>query len=975
MTYVPLQVKTSYSMLNSLNAIPKLIAKCLELGIKEIAITDSNNMFGVMEFYKECKKNNIKPIIGIELDILNSKILLYAKNYEGYQNLIKLSTIVSDRKLEIEDLTNHSNNLILVMPYSYYNKEIYNLYKEKYIGYSNIEEKEKIKEKKVYINNVSYLEKNEYIYLNYAYLIKEGKVLGDSPLDKYKDNYLKTHDEVLEVSDEEDILNTKEIANLCNVEIGYNDSLLPIYDENIDVFSYLTTLCNKGLKRRLKDNVSDVYQKRLDYELDVINKMGFCNYFLVVYDYVKYAKQNNILVGPGRGSAAGSLVSYTLGITDIDPIEYNLVFERFLNKERITMPDIDIDFDGEKRSQVIDYVVNKYGEKKVAGIITFNTLGAKQVIRDVSRVMEIKLGIVDEITKHIKFNETLTDALKNNYLKRMITSSNELKKMYDIALHLEGLPRHVSIHAAGIIMSRLSLDETIPLYRSDLGIYLTGYSMEHLEELGLLKMDFLGLKNLTLIDELINNIREKEKLNITFNNIPTNDKKALKVFHDVDTNGVFQFESTGMKQFLKEFRPTTKEDVIAAIALFRPGPMQNIPLYIKRKTGKEKIDYFHDNLKEILEPTYGVIIYQEQVMQIANILAGYTLAEADLLRRAMSKKKEDILLKEKEKFIKKSILNGYEEDLATKIYDLILKFAGYGFNRAHSVSYAIIAIKMAFLKVYFQKYFYTSLLNNVIGSEEKTKTYIFEVRSKNINILLPDINKSLAIYTSEERGIRVPLSIIKSVGNASTIEIINERNNNGPYLDFIDFVKRTSGKLSSKVITALIDAGVFSSFGETKNTLISNLDEVINYAKLAKNAGLIEVEKPLLIKDLEYDKQTLIEKELKVFGFYLSVHPVSKYKKESDIDTNRIKNYLDKRVNLTLYIEKIKETITKKNDVMAFLNCSDEFGNVIVVCFPDVYKKYNNIEKSNIIKIYGKVEKRYDEYQVIANNIEIVKEE
>ena len=549
MDYVSLQVKTSYSILNSLNNIPSLISLAKEYGYNSLAITDHNNMFGVMEFYLECKKNNIKPIIGLELNYEDKEILLYAKNNDGYKNLIKLSTIVSERSITKDDLIKYKNHLILVIPFLYYDKDIIDIYSDYYVGYNNIKDKELISDKKVFINDVSYLRKEDYYYLDYLYMIKEGKVLGEYELGLKKGKHLYSNDE-LSFLDEEDINNIKEIVNDCNVEIGYTKDLLPVYDKDIDEFEYLSILCNKGLKRRLKDNVTKVYQDRLDYELKIIKQMGFCNYFLVVWDYVKYAKLNNILVGPGRGSAAGSLVSYTLGITDIDPNEYDLLFERFLNPERVTMPDIDIDFDAEKRDEVINYVTNKYGEKKVAGIITFNTLGAKQVIRDVGRVLKIPLNLIDDLTKLVS-HDKLIDCYKEPRFNNYVNSSSNLKKLYDICLHLEGLPRHISVHAAGIIMSRKDIDETIPLYKNQLGMFVTGYSMNYLESLGLLKMDFLGLSNLTLLSNLIKEINEKEKLNITFNNIPLDNKKTLEIFRNVDTDGIFQFESPGMKRVLK----------------------------------------------------------------------------------------------------------------------------------------------------------------------------------------------------------------------------------------------------------------------------------------------------------------------------------------------------------------------------------------------------------------------------------------
>ena len=608
MKFTALQVKTSYSILNSLNDIKKLVSLAVNYGYVSLAITDDNNMFGVMEFYEECKKNNIKPIIGIELTINDSHILLYAKNNLGYKNIIKLSTITSERKITQEDLEKYKDNLILIMPFSFYDEKIFNIYKEKYIGYSNKEEKEKITLPKVFINDVSYLNPKDYIYLNYLNMIRDGKIIGEYDLNKNIGKHLLTKEEILLITDKADLDNMEYIIDSCNVELTYTEGLLPIYDKSIDSKKHLKELSIKGLNKRLNNNVPEEYHRRLEKELSVIDKMGFNDYFLIVYDYVLYAKKHNILVGPGRGSAAGSLVSYTLGITDIDPIKYNLLFERFLNVERVTMPDIDIDFDALKRQEVIDYVIDKYGEKKVVGIITFNTLGAKQVIRDVGRVLNIKLSLIDNIAK-LCTKDLKTSLEENTNLKKLINNSDELKKLYNISLHLEGLPRHISVHAAGVVMSKYDIDETIPLYKNQLGMYVSGYSKDYLEPLGLLKMDFLGISNLTLIDEVINNIRAHTNLNITFGNIPMDDPKTIHMFEIGDTEGIFQFEAPGMIKFLKKLKAKTFNDIVAATSLYRPGPMDSIPEYIERKNSKSKIDYIDDSLEDILKETYGIIIY------------------------------------------------------------------------------------------------------------------------------------------------------------------------------------------------------------------------------------------------------------------------------------------------------------------------------------------------------------------------------
>lgn len=968
MNYTALQVKTSYSILNSLNDIKKLVSKARDYGYKNLAITDEGNMFGVMEFYLECKKNDIKPIIGIELHILEYVVLLYAKNISGYKNLIKLATIVSDRELQIEDLEEYSSDLILVMPYNGYNEEIYQIYYERFIGYSNIDDRNMIHDKAVFINNVSYLNEEDNEYLDYLVMIGEGKTLGEYAFHEKTGRHLLTLEEVKTNSLEEDIINTKYISDNCNLELGYTAGLLPIYDKNINSQEHLRMLSHKGLLKRLNGNVPDEYMERLEYELRVIQEMGFSDYFLIVYDYVLYAKKNNILVGPGRGSAAGSLVSYTLGITEADPIKYNLLFERFLNKERVTMPDIDIDFDADRRQEVIDYVTEKYGEKQVVGIITFNTLGAKQAIRDVGRVLNLKSNLINSVAKMC--GSDLRQSYQDNLqLKKLIANSEDVRKMYQIALHIEGLPRHISVHAAGVVMSNRNIDEIIPLYRNQLGMYVSGYSKDYLEPLGLLKMDFLGISNLTMVSRVIEDIRNDTRLNITFSNIPFQDKKTIELFNKGDTEGIFQFESAGMIKFLKQLKANNFNDIVAAIALYRPGPMDSIPEYIRRKNGRVKIDYIHPDLEDILKETYGIIIYQEQIMQIASVMAGYSLGEADILRRAMSKKKESIMLSEREKFVNNSIKRGYDKEVAVRVYDLILKFANYGFNKSHAVAYSLIAYRMAFLKVHFYQYFMIGLLNNTINNEIKTSGYIAMLRNNKIKVKKPDINLSMSKYIITDGEIICPLSIIHNVGNNITNMILKEREK-GKFIDFIDFTKRMySQTVNRKVLESLIMASAFDSFDDNKKTLMNNLDEVLNYVELAQDAGLIEIPEPMIDKFQEYSKDELIRQEFLLFGFYLSEHPVSNYKDEHSLSTLDMNRYVDKYMELILEINNIREVVTKKNDVMAFVRASDEYKQIDLTLFPKIYKENRDIQVHDIVKVSGSVEKRLDNYQLIVTKI------
>ena len=972
--YTPLYIKTDNSLQSSLIKINDLIEYAKKNNIKSLTITD-NNMYGVMDFYKLCITNDIKPIIGLECVYNDKKIVLYAINYDGYKNLIKLCTLLSERQLEITDLEKYSKDILCITPYeslSIYN-DIKGFYKYIYVGYGKKEQLDGIKDKNtIYMNETLYLEQNDKQYIKYIDAVREGVTI-DLVSSKHLDNYILKEEE-FNSKYKESIENNHYITELCNLEIPFNQKLMPKYtnEEGVDSYSYLKKMCIEGLKKRFGNTVRQVYKDRLKYELEVINKMGFCDYFLIVSDYVKYAKENNIIVGTGRGSAVGSLVSYCLMITDVDPIKYDLLFERFLNPERVSMPDIDIDFEHEKREEVINYCINKYGSKKVVPIITFGTLGAKQALRDVAKVMDIELGLVDSLCKLIDSRKNLKDNYNENIkIKDLLDRKEELKKCFQIATKFEGLKRHTSIHAAGVVMSNIDLDEVIPLDKSH-DFYVSGYDMTYLEEIGLLKMDFLAIKYLTTIHNIIDSINKDYNLNIKFDEIPLNDQKAIDIFTKADTIGIFQFESDGMINFLRKLKVNSMDDIFAAIALFRPGPMQNIPTYINRKNGKERIDYIHPSLEPILNSTYGIMIYQEQIMQIARTMADYTLGEADILRKAMSKKKKDILLKEKETFKERAIKKGYDEKLVDRVYELMLKFAEYGFNKSHSIGYSIVAYKMAYLKAYFPKNFITYLLSMEINDSVKTKQYIYEAKKSNINILSPDINLSNKKYVIEESGIRYPLANIKNVGINATEFIIKEREN-GIYTDIYDFIRRCYGKtVTSKTLESLIYAGVFDTFGYNKKTLITNLDLIINYGELIKDLDRSFALEPEIVKCEEYDSKELMNQELNIFGFYLTNNPVTnlKIKYNNIVNLNEIDLYFDKVINIIVYVDKVKEVNTSKGDRMCFISGSDELSSADIVLFPKTYEKYNDIQIGDIILIKGKVEKRFDKHQIVVSGIE-----
>ena len=958
---IPFNIKTDASLLKSLIKIDDLINIAKEYNYEALTITD-NKMYNVMSFYHKCLISNIKAIIGIELTINNNTFLLYAKDILGYYNLVRITSL---ENITINDLT--KDGLILILPYKSFElkNELEQIFDDIYYSYENVFEYEQIKDTKcIYVNEIKALTLEDTEYLSYLDSIRTGESLEI----KYNDYYLKTKEELKKL--EKNIKYHEEIYNKCNVEINHRDDLLPKFKcpDNEDNFSYLKKLCLIGVKKKLGETVPKIYQERLKYELNVINEMGFCNYFLIVQDYVKFAKENGILVGPGRGSAAGSLVSYVLDITDVDPIKYNLLFERFLNKMRVTMPDIDIDFEFIRRQEVINYCISKYGEKKVAGIITFGTLASKQAIRDVGKVLNVSVDKIEQLTKKIDSKLNLKDNLNN--IKQYL-NDKELQKIYKVASKLEGLKRHTSIHAAGIIISNVDLNQVVPIEKKD-NMYVVDYSMEYLEELGLLKMDFLALKNLTTIQNILDSINKEQQV-IDLKDIPLNDSKTFELFQNGNTLGIFQFEKPGMIKFLKKLKPTNFEDIFAALALYRPGPMDNIDTYIKRKEGKEKIDYIDDSIEYILKPTYGIIIYQEQIMQIACTLAGYTLGEADILRRAISKKKSNVLLEEQSKFIEKTINNGHPKEVATKVFNYILKFASYGFNRSHSVAYALLSYKMAYLKAHYHEHFMKCLLSQAIGSSIDTSNYIDECKNENIKILNPNINESTNNYIVTNNGILYPLNNIKNIGSLVASSIIEERKN-GLYKDIYDFIKRTDRKIvNKKVIESLILAGTFDIFKINRKTLIDSIDIIINYGEVIKLNDDYNL-KPVLEEKNDYTTKEKMEHELALFGFYLSFNPVVEIRKKisTTISLKNIDTYFDKIVDVVVMVENYRVIESKNNTKMAFILGSDEFKKMDFVLFSNVYEIAPEINKNDIVIIRGKVEKRFDKYQIIVSKIKKV---
>lgn len=973
--YIPLFNKSNYSLLSSLLKIDDIIKYAKNNNISSISLTDVN-MYGTMEFIKKCRENDIKAIVGLNVILEKYNIVLLATSYQGYKSLIKLSTIQNERRVEEDDLKTYNADLVCLLPFEYKEniETLKKIYSNLYLGYKNKKEETEallLTSDIVFLRQNLYFNKTDSTYLPYLYRIRDGKTISEET-DYDIDDHELNIENILELTDNKGLINTMKIADSCNLVFPKATNLLPIYECN-DPATYLFELCKAGLTKRCNGEIPQEYKSRLTYELKVINEMGFSNYFLVVYDFIKFAKKNKILVGPGRGSAAGSLVAYSLGITDIDPLKYDLLFERFLNPERKTMPDIDTDFPDNRRDEVIEYVIEKYGKKRVSGIVTFGTLSAKQVIRDVSRVLNIPGYKVDSLSKFIPgFTK---DKLKDFYEKSpafrsRIDSDTSLTEMYKIALKLEGFPRHTSSHAAGIVMSRVDLDEVVPLTVGD-NMYLTSYSMEYLEDLGLLKMDFLGLKNLTIIANILTDIKNQTGTAIDFSKIPLDDKETIKIFEEANTSGIFQFESTGMRNFLRRLKPNSFEDIFAAIALFRPGAAINIDSYIRRKHGEEKIEYLDPSLESITKNTYGILVYQEQIMQVARLYANYTYGEADILRRAMSKKKIDLLKNEEEKFISKSIAAGHDKEKSKSIFELILNFAGYGFNRSHSVAYSIIAYKMAYLKCHYKTIFFANLLTNVIGSESKTHEYIMEAKANKIEVLKPTINDSGDRYLVKDNKIIYPLSNIKSIGTVVT-KSIEEAKNNQNFTDIYDCFSRLYIKgIGKKTFEVLIYANVFKEFNYNRATLIYNLDSLFNYAELTKDIDPSLVMKPEIEIQKEYRSDFLLEKEKDVFGFYLSSHPTNLFKKDNPycIPLNEIEKYFSKKVDTLILVDKIKIINTKNGEKMAFLTGSDETSTMEYTLFPKVYNEYSDIQKGDLLKVRGRVEKRLNQYQIIVEKV------
>ena len=964
--------QTEYNLLNNSIHLNDYIKKASDCSFTFLSITDKN-LHGSYKFYTECKKNNIKPIIGLELkykddDNFNSIILAYAKNNTGYKNLLKLSTFknTNDMINVIEELKKYQSGLAFIMVLDecilerYYISKAYKELDNKiqelnnigdfYLGYSYTN---RFGKKEYYKLIVNYLKERNIKCLpihNSRYLEKRDSIIYESLRKIDGSNISIKEDE--DYSFNSDPYIDSELINFINsinLDLYQTHSYLPKYPNTKGIESdiYLKSLCLKGLEKRLNNHVTKIYVDRLNYELSVIHKMGYDDYFLIVWDFILFAKKNKILVGPGRGSAAGSLVAYCLGITDVDPLKYGLLFERFLNPERISMPDIDTDFPDNKRDEVIKYVNDLYGPKKVCYISAFNTFQYKSAIRDLGKIMKFEANRIDEIGKLIE---------KNSYddLLVQFESRPEIYDFIYIIKGLEGLPRHISTHAAGIIISSFELDDVIPLQTGLNGLYQSELEAIDLESIGLLKMDFLGIRNLSIIDEVLKEIGQDMNF---LRKIPFDDKKVYDLLQKGDTLGIFQLESSGIRKVLMKLKPTSFNDLVAVLALYRPGPMDNIDEFIARKHGKN-FEYLHPILEPILKETYGIIVYQEQIMQIARAFAGFSLGEADLLRRAVSKKNEEKLLALKNEFILRSIKKGFSKEVAQSIYDYILKFANYGFNKSHSVVYGVLAYQMAYLKAHYFNVFISKILNNVIGSKDALIDYIDYAKSNNVITYKPNVNISKDVFVVNKLGMFMPLQTIHSIGIGATQEIIKERQKNGLYKDYQDFKART--RLSSSVMEALIYSGALDCFGLSKRKMIEEKEMI---SDIISKYLVDKIE-----ENTEYDFNYLKEKELEYLGFnitYNLFNNVEKYYAKynaSPLSGNKNRS--------VVIFDRIKEIITKKSELMIVGSIKDETQKEDFVIFPSSLKKVKcKLDYGKLYLIEFTIKREDDKKQYVIERI------
>lgn len=1004
--YCNLNVISEYCLLSSTLKIDDYLEFAEQQNIPILAIADKNTMYGAMRFYQECIIKKIKPIIGLTVDVyfdaedLQCEIVIYAVNDIGYQNLCQISSLVMTKSVPLitaKELKKYLNNIILVIKNNFHVNKLqkywneYKNYIAVYLGLSvkdleNINELQNYSIDLVAFNCVRYLYSEESKSLQVLNAIKNQTLLIDEDIEPFLNQYYLTNNNLWLKYDNSLIDNVNKIINCIDLKLKFNvqQNLLVYPTPNkINSFDYLKQICYENLHIKKLNN--DTYNQRLEYELNIIKKTGFADYFLIVWDYVQFARDNNIMVGPGRGSVSGSLVAFLLNICDIDAIKYSLLFERFLNPDRITMPDIDIDFQDDRREEIIQYLVKKYGIDHVSHIITFQAITAKIAIKDTARVLNISLDDADKISKAIPLD--LNFNLQNAVDKINILQIYEQNypQLFQIAKTLIGLPRQIGTHAAGIVLSQQKLFKIIPVQKGYNEIFLTQYSMGYLEDLGLLKMDLLGLRNLTIISEILKMIKNNLRININLLEIPLDDKKTYELLAKGLTTGIFQLESSGMRQLLKLIVPKQLEDIVVASSLFRPGPADHIQTYIKRKNNPKLIEYVDSKVIDILESTYGIMIYQEQVMLIAQRVANFTLAKADLLRRAISKKDHHQMQLLRQQFIKQGLQNGYSEQKITKIWEWISDFADYGFNRSHAIAYSLLGYWMAYLKTNYFIQFICCLLTSVINVDDKINQYINECRHNKIAVLSPSVNFSQNIFSNENNQIRFAITAIKQIGDNFYEQLRQERDTNGLFADYIDFVIRMSHRgLNSRILMVLIDSGALDEFGFSRKTLSSNLQKVLLYGQLVTNEknGQINFNyETIAAPSLEIYNDDIIEKSQKeknALGFFLNSHPLVALKEKLKLDSHLVKiqnleNLVNKIINCLVIINRVKEIKTKNNDYMAFMTISDEYGTIDVSVFSRYYQMYSkDIKENNIIFLTAKVDNYQGKIQLILNKMRVV---
>ena len=1080
--FVHLHIHSEFSLLDGANRIKDLPVRAKELGMKAMAITDHGVMYGVIDFYKACKKEGIKPIIGAEVYVASRTrfdkepqdkryyhLILLAKNNKGYQNLSKLVSLGFTEgyyykpRIDLEILEKYHEGIICLsaclagaVSQAILNGDIEkaeevakwhkNVFGEDYyleIQNNGVKEQVMVNQKIIQIarrldipivatNDAHYLKKEDAYNHEVLLCIQTGKRITDEDRMRFETDelYVKSPEEMSEYFKNfpDAIENTVKIAEKCNVEFEFGHTILPNYDvpEEFNThYDYFKKLCYDGIKARYGDNPSQEILDRAEYELKIISQMGYVDYYLIVWDYINYAKSVGIPVGPGRGSGAGSILAYAIGITDIDPMKYSLLFERFLNPERISMPDFDVDFCYERRGEVIDYVEKKYGKDHVSQIITFGTMSARMVIRDVGRALDMPYAECDKLAKMIpnELHITIDKALEQNKeLRDLYEQDEDIGKMLDIARALEGMPRQASTHACGVVITKEPVDTYVPLYVRD-GQISTQFIMTTLEELGLLKMDFLGLRTLTVIQDAINLVKENRGIDVEFDK-DMGDANVYKLWQNGESVGIFQFESQGMTNFMKELKPDCLEDIIAGVSLYRPGPMDQIPRYIKNKKNPENAEYTHPSLIPILNVTYGCMVYQEQVMQIVRDLAGYSLGRADLVRRAMGKKKLDVMAKEREYFIhgqtdedgnviiKGCVRNGIDEASANKIFDEMAEFAKYAFNKSHAAAYAVVSYRTAYLKAYYPEEFMAATLNSFLGNLDKIPMYIDECKRLKIDILKPDINKSYTKFTVDNGKIRFGLGSIKNVGISAVNAIVKEREENGLYESFTDFCERMKNEaVNKKCIESLIRAGAFDEFEQTRSTLLASFETILDTIQeterksFAGQVTMFDLAMPEEnIKELQYSfnvqkefsEKDLLSMEKEMLGIYISGHPLEKLRVQIERETNvnslklkelanlqstvldegefiaRKNEYKDGQfVKYAGIITSVKKKYTKNNTIMAFVTVEDLYGTVEIIVFENCYQDSSKyLVEESIVMVEGRLSIREDdEPKIVARTI------